>query len=255
MMAFMHGDCLEKLGEVDAGSVNLIASDLPYGTTRCAWDSVIPLDALWEAYRRVLAPDGCVVLTAAMPFTAALAASNLGWLRYDLVWVKNRATGHLNAKRAPLRGHESVLVFAPGATVYNPQKTVGHKPVNPFYSRSSGACFGEASVVVSGGGQTDRYPTSVLRFPSVSNVGSERLHPNQKPVELFEWIVATYSNPGDLVLDSCFGSCTTGIAAYNLGRRFIGIESDAEHYAAGVRRVERRVAAAAGLTGTLAGVS
>lgn len=232
-----HGNCLELLPRLGAGSVNLIAADLPYGTTQCAWDSLIPLDDLWAEYRRVLAPGGCVVLTAAMPFTAVLVGSNLSWFRHDVVWQKNRPTGHLNANRAPLRAHESILVFSPGQHTYNPQKTSGHRPVNHFYTRASGDCFGSAERETAGGGQTTRYPTSIQPFPVVSNIGSERVHPTQKPLSLIEWIVATYSNPGDMVLDNCFGSGTTAVAALRLGRSFVGMEMDDDYFAAAVSRL------------------
>jgi site-specific DNA-methyltransferase (adenine-specific) len=234
----MLGDCLERMSEIENASVDLIAADLPYGTTRSGWDSVIPLDLLWRQYDRVLKKNGAVVLTAAMPFTAVLAASNLSWLKYDLIWAKNRATGHLNAQKSPLRAHESILVFSPGTPVYNPLKTIGHKAVNRFYTRSSGDCFGPATRLLSGGGQTDRFPTSILPFPVVSNIGSGRIHPNQKPIELFDWIVRTYSNAGDTVLDNCMGSGTTAVACIKAGRGFIGIESRRTYFDAARERIE-----------------
>lgn len=238
-----HGDCLDVMFLVPDASVDLIAADLPYGTTQCAWDSVIPLDALWTEYRRVLKPNGCVVLTAAMPFTAVLVGSNLPWFKHDIVWAKNRATGHLNANKAPLRAHESILVFAPGAYTYNPQKTTGHKPVNTFYTRSSGKCFGEAEAVREGGGSTERYPTSVQPFAVESNSKGTRLHETQKPLALFEWIVATYSNEGETVLDNAMGSGTTGVAALELNRRFVGIEKDEKHFAVAQQRIQDSVGA------------
>ena len=233
-----HGDCLQLLPGVAANSVDLIATDPPYGSTQCAWDAPLPLDTLWSEFQRILAPGGCVVMTATMPFAAVVTASNLPWFRHDIVWVKNRATGHLNAKRRPLRIHEHVLVFSPGRHVYNPQKTTGHKPVNPFYTRNSGECFGKAERNTQGGGQTSRYPLSVQHFPVVSNIGKSRLHATQKPLELFEWIVMTYSNPGDLVLDCCCGSGTTGLASLRLGRGFIGMELDAACYETARARLE-----------------
>ena len=225
-----HGDCLDLMPRLKDHSINLICSDLPYGTTQCAWDSIISLDRLWSEYRRLLAPGGCIVLTAAMPFTAVLAGSNLVWLKHDVIWYKNRPTGHLSANRAPLRAHESILVFAPGAHTYNPQKTSGHKPTHNFYTRSSGDCFGKADRKCSGGGSTERFPTSIQRFDCVSNVGKERIHPTQKPLNMMEWIVSTYSNVGDCVLDNCFGSGVTALASLRLGRQFIGIEMNAIYF-------------------------
>ena len=233
-----HGDCLALLPRLTDHSVNLVLADLPYGTTRCAWDSIIPLDKLWAEYRRLLAPGGCVVLTAAMPFTAVLAGSNLPWFKYDLVWQKNRPTGYLNANRAPLRAHESILVFAPGPHTYNPQKTTGHKPAHAFYSRSSGDCFGRADSRCSGGGSTERFPTSVQSFECVPNSGSKRIHPTQKPLSMMEWIISTYSNPGDVVLDHCFGSGVTAIAALKLNRTFIGMEMNADYFARACNKLQ-----------------
>ncbi len=166
-----------------------------------------------------------------------LVSSNLPWFRHDVVWMKNRASGHLNANRAPLRAHESVLVFAPGDHVYNPQKTDGHKPVNRYYTRKSGNCFGKADRVTVGGGQTTRYPTSLQSFPVVSNIGKTRLHPTQKPLGLMEWIIASYSKPGDMVLDNCFGSGTTAVASLRLGRRFVGMENREDYFDAAVARL------------------
>ena len=233
-----HGDCLQLLPGVAPDSIDLIATDLPYGSTQCAWDTPLPLEQLWGEYRRILAPGGCVVMTATMPFAAVVVASNLSWFRHDAVWVKNRATGHLNAKRAPLRAHEHILTFSPGRHVYNPQKSDGHKPVNTFYTRSSGKCFGVAERITIGGGQTSRYPTTIQHFSVVSNSGKNRLHPTQKPLELFEWIIATYSNPGDVVLDNCFGSGTSALASLKLGRGFIGMELDEACFKAACTRLE-----------------
>ncbi len=223
------GDCLEVMASMEAGSVDLILADLPYGTTRNKWDKIIPLEFLWEAYWNVLKPDGAIVLTAAQPFASMLVASSPKCFRYDLIWRKNKASGFLNAKRMPLRGHEHILVFYVKPPTYNPQKTVGHKPGNAATRTKQSDNYG-AAAASSYGGQTDRYPVSVLDFPVVNNDDPARIHATQKPVDLMAYLIRTYSNPGDLVLDNTMGSGTTGVAAMREGRSFIGIEADPDIY-------------------------
>lgn len=248
-VTLMMGDCLERMGEIANGSVDLIAADLPYGTTQARWDSVIPFEPLWEHYRRVLKSVGAIILTSCQPFTSALVMSNPKWFRYEWVWNKVQPTGHLDAKRRPLRVHESVIVFSPSATVYNPQmgtgiaikRTPGGKQTEiygPFVStgRPSG---------------TERYPTSLITISAGRSPHSRTVHPTQKPVALLEYLIRTYSNPGDLVLDSCMGSGTTLIAAINTERRAIGIERDPAIF----ETARTRIAAHQSSTPLLAGVS
>lgn len=216
------GDCLEILPTLPAASVDMVLADPPYGVTRNDWDQRIDFVRLWAELRRVVKPTAAVVLCAAPPFDKMLAASNLGEYRYDWVWEKGNATGHLNAKRQPLRAHEYLLVFYREPPTYNPQKTTGHKPVNAFYTRHSGSNYGSADASTSGGGATDRYPRSVLRFSSDKQRDSR--HPTQKPIDLMRYMVRTYTKPGDTVLDFCAGSGTTGRACEAEGRAFIGIE-------------------------------
>lgn len=231
------GDCLEVMSRMPPQSVDMILCDLPYGATRNYWDVPIQPDALWEQYRRIAKPRAAIVLTATQPFASQLIAANLGMFRYDLVWEKNRPTGFLNAKRMPLRSHESILVFYGALPTYNPQKTSGHKPLNSYTKRrGDGSNYGKTGVA-GGGGQTDRFPTSVIRVPVVNNDTDERVHPTQKPVALFEYLVRTYANPGELVLDNCMGGGTTPIACLSAGRDFVGIELHREFFESASRRV------------------
>jgi DNA modification methylase len=218
-----QGDCLPLMHAMPKGEVDLVLADLPYGTTRNKWDSVIALDELWACYRHVLKPGGCVVLTAAQPFTSALVMSNLSWFKYEWVWSKTIGSGQLNAKKQPMRTHESVLVFAPGTTPYFPQMEAG----TPYtINRKSGAWTGHGF-----NDQKDhrsvntgtRYPKSVL---PVANPRIKGGHPTQKPVALFEYLIRTYTSPGDLVLDNVMGSGTTAAAAASTGRRWVGMELD-----------------------------
>lgn len=224
------GDCLDVLPTLADSSVDMVLADPPYGTTRNAWDCRIDLQRLWPELLRVAKPNAAIVLCAAPPFDKMLGASNLRHYRYDWVWEKGNATGHLNAKRQPLRAHEYLLVFYREPPTYIPQKTVGHKPVNSFYTRHSGSNYGAAEVSRSGGGSTDRYPRSVLRFPSDKQ--RDHRHPTQKPLALMSYMIRTYSVPGDVVLDFCAGSGTTGRACEADGRRFVGIDINAETQAA-----------------------
>lgn len=216
-----QGDCLELIENINPGSVDMVLCDLPYGTTRNKWDSVLPLDMLWAGYRRVLSPSGVAVLTAQSPFDKVLGCSNLNWLKYEWIWIKNVATGHLNANRAPMKIHENVLVFYDSTCTYNPQMQSGkpykmkRKPVN-----DNGSNYGiitRTDTINKG----ERFPVSTLQFNRETG-----LHPTQKPVPLFEYLIRTYTSPGALVLDNCCGSGTTGIACLNSGRNFIQIERE-----------------------------
>ena len=226
------GDCLDLMEKIEDNSIDMILCDLPYGmTARNKWDVIIPFKDLWQQYKRIAKKNAAIVLTAAQPFSAQLIMSNPEMFRYELIWQKNKKTGFLNANRMPLRAHENILVFYEKLPVYNPQKTTGHKPVNSYTKHTSdGLNYGETKTGIKGGGQTDRHPTSVLYFPVVNNDSEDKFHPTQKPVELFEWLIRTYTNEGDVVLDNCIGSGTTAIACLNSGRQFIGIEKDEEYY-------------------------
>jgi site-specific DNA-methyltransferase (adenine-specific) len=239
-----HGDCLVQLPLIAERSVDLVVTDLPYGTTACPWDSIIPLDQMWQELKRVGTPDCVFVFTAQQPFTWALCASNPGDFCYELIWEKPNGTNPFQAKVMPMKRHENILVFARGHGVYHPQMIEG-KPYR-WNSRRSG---GEAGGIAQQGAtpidnKGTRYPSSVLRF------GQERgLHPTQKPVALMEWLIRTYSDPGACVLDITMGSGTTGVAAMNTQRHFIGMELDSRYFAI----AEERIRAAERLAVTSAG--
>jgi DNA modification methylase len=222
-----HGDCLEVMASLPDASVDLILCDLPYGTTACKWDTVIPFEPLWAQYRRVAKRNAAIVLTASQPFTTALIASNMREFRIEWIWNKRRAGNFFAVKREPLRVHESVLVFARALPTYNPQMAIG-EPYK-ITRRSEGAQAGAYGVQKRTGmvNHGTRHPTTVLEYGSAN---TNKLHPTQKPVALMEYLIRTYTNEGDVVLDNCMGSGTTGVACANTGRRFIGIERDPKYF-------------------------
>lgn len=241
-MKLMKGDCLEMMKLIPDGSVDMVLCDLPYGTTACKWDAVIPFADLWVEYRRVVKNNGAILLTASNPFTCALGASNLADLKYSWYWRKTRATGHMNAKKMPMKDIEDVLVFYRSMPTYNPQ---GLKPLNKVQKNSAShiarGISTDPTSVVTGGITTEtwtqewtNYPRQVLDFPSEGST----VHPTQKPVALMEYLIRTYTDEGDTVLDNTMGSGTTGVAAVNTGRKFIGIERDDKYFAIAQKRIE-----------------
>lgn len=232
MIKLMQGDCLELMRDIPDGSVDMILADLPYGKTKNKWDSVIPLEPLWEQYWRVLKRNGAVVLTAVQPFASALVMSEPSRFKYQWVWVKSKITGVLNAKKMPVRKHELVLVFAGGPTIYNAQGLVAKGTITKQGGNS--ANYGYRS--------TEDYVQDFTNWPrDVLEIASEgkTVHPTQKPVALMEYLIKTYTNPGDTVLDNCMGSGTTGVACKNTGRNFIGIEKDEEYFRIASDRINR----------------
>lgn len=238
MNVLMNGDCIERMAEIEAGSIDLVLTDPPYGTTACKWDAVIPFEPMWEQVRRVLKPNGAAVFTASQPFTSALVMSNPRQHHQSLIWRKNKPSGHLNAKRRHLTGHEDILVFAGKPPAYNPQKWKS-RPANSAKRNSFTSVYGSQVATEYEGGQTERYPTTVLDFPVVNNDGTNggRFHPTQKPVALMEYLIRTYTNEGETVLDFTMGSGTTGVACVNTGRRFIGIERDEGYFEVARQRI------------------
>lgn len=218
----LQGDCLELMKDLPDQSIDMVLADLPYGTTRNKWDSVIELAQLWPEYRRVC--KGAIVLTAQTPFDKVLGASNLSMLRYEWIWEKSAATGFLNAKKSPLKAHENLLVFYDQLPTYNPIMTEGHtiKRVNVNHAGES-PNYGK-QLTRKPYESTARYPRSVLRFPKDNRLSA--YHPTQKPVALMEYMIRTYTNAGDTVLDNTMGSGTTGVACMNTARNFIGMEKD-----------------------------
>lgn len=221
MITLLKGDCLDVLQEVPDSSVDLIVADLPYGMTRCKWDTPIDLAGLWVQYKRVAKANAAVLMFAQTPFDKILGCSNIKQLRYELIWEKTAATGHLNAKKMPMKAHENILVFYDRLPTYNPQITSGHVRKSAVKRNDTSEVYGKQTKE-SAYDSTDRYPRSVIKF--ASDKQRVKLHPTQKPLALMKWLIKTYSNGGGLVLDSCMGSGTSGVAAVELGRRFIGIE-------------------------------
>ena len=224
-MWLMLGDCLERMKEIPDGSVDMVLCDLPYGTTQNKWDSIIPLDLLWAEYERIIKTRGAIVLTAQTPFDKVLGVSNLKMLKYEWIWEKPKATGHLNAKKMPMKAHENILVFYKKLPTYNPQKTAG-EPYKPSGGGSKLDNYGDFAAIREGSLDGTRYPRSVVKF----NHETKPSHPTQKPVDLMEYLIRTYTNEGDVVLDNCMGSGTTGVACRNLNRKFIGIEMDEGYF-------------------------
>lgn len=237
----MQGDTLESMRDVRDGTVNLILCDLPYGTTSCSWDIIIPFNALWDAYRRVLAPGGCVLLFGNQPFTSRLILSNLVWYKQALVWNKNKCGSPGLAKIRPMQVHEDIVVFAPGRTVYNPQMEAGEP-----YARKTERPEGYVGRVNNHGygmkprngfsNEGTRYPKSIINI-SRDFSAQQQVHPTQKPVPLLEYLIKTYSNEGDTVMDNTMGSGSTGVAARNTNRNFIGIEKDPVFFNIAVQRI------------------
>ena len=219
------GDCLEVMPYIPDKAIDMILCDLPYGTTACKWDIIIPFELLWKQYKRIIKDNGAIVLTASQPFTSMLVMSNLEWFKYCWVWDKVLPTGHLNSKKQPLRRTEDILIFYNTQPLYNP---IMEKRESPRINKANGKTFHGNGKQVYGKFYSvdsylpERYPTSLLK---ISNADKTKIqHPTQKPVALFEYLIKTYTNEGDLVLDNCAGSGTTGVACKNLGRDFILIE-------------------------------
>jgi len=236
-------DCIEGMKLIPDKSVDMILCDLPYGTTNCRWDTVIPFEPLWEQYERVIKDNGAILLFGQSPFDKVLGASNVNLLKYEWIWEKTAATGHLNAKKMPMKAHENILVFYKKVPTYNPQKTTGHKPTNSYTkyvdTQNNTEIYGKLTKELSGGGATDRYPRSVLSF--ASDKQKCKLHPTQKPVVLCEYLIKTYTNEGETVLDNCMGSGTTAIACTNTNRNFIGFELDKDYYEIANKRIQEHL--------------
>lgn len=248
---FLFGDCLERMKEVATGSVDMILCDLPYGTTACAWDQVIPFEPLWREYWRVCKPNAAVVLTASQPFTSALVMSQPGAFKVEWIWRKNAGSNFAQMKSSPMKEHESVLVFGQGKVTYNAmmqeRAEAGKRMVktgfkNAAKEKPSSFVASNKSTLHTGFDSSHLDPE--LRYPSsVQNFNRERgLHPTQKPVALFEYLIKTYTNPGELVLDNCAGSGTTAIAAEQSGRRWVCIEREEKYFDKAVERVQAYLA-------------
>jgi len=222
--------------EIPDKSIDMILCDLPYGTTQCKWDAVIPFESLWREYRRLIKDKGAIVLTATQPFASQIVISNLDLFKYEWIWKKPMGQGFLNAKSQPLRNHEQILVFYNKQPTYNPQFTKG----KPYKQKQGdhGTNYGKRGknvkevITINEG---IRYPLTVQDF----NYDKDKVHPTQKPVELFEYLIRTYTNEGDLVLDNCIGSGTTAVACINTKRNFIGIELEEKYYKIALERIAK----------------
>ena len=238
MIDLRQGNCLELMKNISDSSVDMILCDLLYGTTKNKWDSVIPFELLWDQYERIIKENGAIVLFSQPPFDKALAMSNIKLFRYEWIWEKDNATGFLNANRMPLKKTENILVFYKQLPVYNPQKTAGRPYKCKQGSGSSNWNYDENQ----GGHVTenngDRFPTNIIKF----NRDKDKVHPTQKPVPLLEYLIKTYTNKGDVVLDNCMGSGSTGVACVNTGRRFIGMELDPGYFEIAQKRINEATA-------------
>ena len=235
---FYDLDCFDGFKKIDDGSIDMILCDLPYGTTQCSWDTVLPFEQLWKEYERIIKDDGAILLFGMEPFSSHLRMSNIEMYKYDWIWHKTSPRGHLNAKIQPMRAHENISVFYKKQPTYNPQMTHGHrrKVSKTRYTQDNDGrgCYGKEDRDTLYD-STDRYPIDVQTFSNGDQ--TDKIHPTQKPVRLLEYMILTYTNAGDLVLDNCAGSCSTGIAAHNVGRRFIGFEKDREIYTRANKRL------------------
>jgi len=229
----IQGDCLEVMKTILDKSIDAIICDLPYGTTACKWDSVIPFEPLWAQYKRIIKDNGAIVLFASQPFTTALIASSIKQFKYNWIWKKPQGVDPFQVKNRPLNNIEDICVFSNGKPLYNPQMETG-KPYSitrdksPRVNEVTGALMKQTTTINDG----VRYPTRILEFKQ-----QRGFHPTQKPVDLLEYLVKTYTNQGDTVLDNCMGSGTTGVACKNLNRKFIGIEQDANYFEIASKRI------------------
>jgi site-specific DNA-methyltransferase (adenine-specific) len=234
------GDCLELMKDIPNGSIDMILCDLPYGTTACKWDTIIPFDKLWEQYKRIVKPNGAIILFGSQPFTTDLIMSNRDWFKYELIWDKDRPTGFPEANKKPLKVHENICVFYAKQPTYNPIKwkgrpnnaqTRGNKAIDKTVERGKMPVFNNSSVDLSG----DKFPISIVYEKKIAP--TKYLHPTQKPLELIEYLIKTYTNEGELILDNCAGSGTTAIACLNTKRQFIVMEKEQKYYDIILKRV------------------
>lgn len=255
-MQLIHGDCLEKMKEIPDKSIDMILCDLPYGVTKVKWDTKIPFEPLWEQYERIIKPNGAIVLFSTQPFTTDLICSNRKMFRYEIIWEKTQKTGFYNANKMPLKGHENILVFYKKLPTYHPIK----RKISESEAKSRGVNIGRVRQKkadrcvlyghVNAQDYTDdgtRYPHDVIHFSNwngalFGNLDKVTKHPTQKPVPVLEYLIKTYTNEGDTVLDNCMGSGSTGVACVNTGRDFIGIELDDNYFQIAEKRINDAMA-------------
>jgi site-specific DNA-methyltransferase (adenine-specific) len=232
---FVNADCFDVFPFIEGKSIDAIICDLPYGTTACKWDSILPLEKLWSEYKRVLKPNGVILLTASQPFTTVLIGNDLKMFKYNLVWDKVAITNPMLAKKQPMRCHEDVLVFYDKQPTYNPQMRVGVKWIRAGKKQHTTDTLGQSTLFNNGSDKSEmKYPKSIITFSNADKTKNE--HPTQKPIALMEYLVKTYTNEGDTVLDNTMGSGTTNLACIKLNRKSIGIEKEKQYYDVAVRR-------------------
>jgi len=232
---FVNADCFDVFPFIEDKLIDAIICDLPYGTTACKWDSVLPLNKLWNEYKRVLKPNGVILLTASQPFTTILIGNDLKMFKYNLVWDKVAVTNPMLAKKQPMRCHEDVLVFYDKQPTYNPQMRVGVKWSRAGKKQHTTDTLGQSTLFNKGSDESEmKYPKSIITFSNADKTKNE--HPTQKPIELMEYLLKTYTNEGDMVLDNTMGSGTTNLACIKLNRKSIGIEKEKQYYDVAVRR-------------------
>ena len=234
--SLLFGDCLERMKKIPDGSVDLILTDPPYGTTACKWDSVIPFEPMWVELKRIIKPNGVIALFGCEPFSSALRMSNIKQYKYDWVWVKNISTNFLHTKRQPLRNTENVHVFYKKCGKYYPIKSTGHIPTQSAKGCSNGVLYHGKNTRNYSGGETTRYPKTTIEFDVVDL--KNRLHPTQKPLPLLEYLIKTYTQENEIVLDFTFGSCSTGVACLNTNRKFLGVEMNEGYFDISVKRMQ-----------------
>ena len=238
----IHGDCLEEMKKIPDGSIDLVLTDPPYGTTACKWDTRIPFEPMWEQLKRVTKKNGAIVLFGSQPFTSALVMSNPKMFKYEWVWDKIIGTDFLNANKKPLKGFENIVIFYDKLPTYNPQKEEG-KPFtdnrdNPNKERERKEYLGTKPKPLKQINTGERHPRGIIRISARNN---RPLHTTQKPVALIEYLIKTYTNEGETVLDNCMGSGSTGVACINTNRNFIGIELDKQYFDIAKERIEKEV--------------
>ncbi len=238
MVNLMLGDCIKLMKEMQPQSIDMVLCDLPYGTTsKNKWDNVIPFCHLWECYKRIVKPNGAILLFGQPPFSTMLIASNAKMFRYEWVWVKTLAQGFLNANKMPMRATENISVFYQKLPKYNPQKTPGNPYNKGIRKANSTTNYGDHRETLGKNEAGYRFPTNVLYFSNANH--KNILHPTQKPVALLEYLIRTYTDEGDTVLDNCMGSGSTGVASVNTNRSFVGIELNQEYYQIARERITR----------------
>ena len=236
----IHGDCLEEMKNIKDKSVDCIICDLPYGTTTCEWDSIIPFKPLWLQYERIIKDNGAIVLTAKQPFASKLVMSNIEWFKYALVWNKVNGSSGLHAKIQPLRSHEDILVFGKGKLLYNPQMEIAEKRrIDKEREIPNGEALNGKYKKRTYDNKGLKYPKSIITISNANQTGKS--HPTQKPVLLYEYLIKTYTNENEVVLDNCMGSGSAGIACNNTNRNFIGIEKDLTYYNIACERINKTI--------------